>query len=541
MLLSLSLLALWPTLSLAAYQACPLIQAYYPPPTLDKSSDALKNITEKITATFDSIIRTGKHDVFGEISPNTTSFSVVMFSGAKDGSDPVFLSYHYTAPGAKNSSKVTRDTVFPIGTLTQLFTVYAWLAKFGDQAWDDPITKYLPELKSVPAPAGEPAVAWGEVTIGALGSHMAGIARSSNTCVLGKACDKQNFIKSFGSTPALFLPNTTPVLSNAAFQLIAFALTSTSKKTFSATIEETLLHPLKMTQTSTLSTKPAPIFGAGLKLTAPGEPASLSLLSSTSNLALLGASILSSVLLPAAVTRRWLHPVAATSNLRNGVGRPWEIYHAGGAAIAPVVDIFLKAGEVGSYSSYFGLSPDVGGGFAILAYDESGRAADLNLHADVIADGLGDLLALAAKEAVGRYAGTYGAGGDVVEFRAAKDGPGFAVARLVVGGKDVRAEMAGAAGFKVEDLDLKVYPAMKYQGKEKGETHQFVAVVQDTSALVDAGTPTCITWSTVGASLGPGGVDRVLFELDGSGIAASVRIPARGVILARAEYTTVVD
>ncbi|KAK3360504.1 beta-lactamase/transpeptidase-like protein [Lasiosphaeria hispida] len=540
MLLSLPLLALWPTLSLAVYQACPLIQAYYPPPTLVKSLDVIKAFTDKITATFDIIIRTGKHDVFGEISPNTTSFSVVMFSGANnETSDPVFFSYHYTAPGARNVSKVTGDTVFPIGTLTQLFTVYTWLAKIGDQAWDDPITKHLPELKSVPASAGEQAVAWGDVTIGALASHMAGISRScksANACALGKACDKQDFIKSFGSAPALFLPDTTPILSNAAFQLIAFALTSASKKPLSTTMQETLFRPLKMTQSSTLSESKLPkLFGPGLNTSAPGEPAALSVLSTTFNLALLGSSILGSTLLPAAVTRRWLHPVAATSNLRNGVGRPWEIYHAGGSAIAPVVDIFLKGGEVGAYSSYMGLSPDVGGGFAILAYDESGKAADLNVHADVIADGLGDLVVLAAKEAVGRYAGVYGASGDVVEFKAARDGPGLAVAQLVVGGKDVRGEMAKAAGMRVENLDWKVYPAMKYKGKGKGETHQFVAVVQDMSALVDAGTPTCITWMTVGANLGPGGVDRVLFELDGKGVAASVKIPARGVTLTRAK------
>lgn len=53
------------------------------------------------------------------------------------------------------------------------------------------------------------------------------------------------------------------------------------------------------------------------------------------------------------------------------------------------------------------------------------------------------------------------------------------------------------------------------------------------TAPADAGTPTCITWMTVGA-LGAGVVDRIVFELElDKGVAVGVSIPARGVSLAR--------
>lgn len=187
-------------------------------------------------------------------------------------------------------------------------------------------------------------------------------------------------------------------------------------------------------------------------------------MSSTRDLARAGYGILSSRLSPS-VTRRWFAPVADTSNLRNGVGRPWEIYHA------PAVDVLLKAGDVGPYSSYLGLSPDMGVGFAILAHDATGagRPADLNVHADIVAETLADIFGLAAQQAAGRYGGVFaGKGGDKVKFRIAKDGPGLVVSKLVVGGKDVREETARVARIEIESLDFRLYPAIELKGGGRG-------------------------------------------------------------------------
>ena len=181
----LAALALWSFLSPSwaadqpAYQPCPIFRAYYPPPTIDKSSDVMQSFSKNLTVTFDELVRTGKHEIYGDITPNSTSFSVVLFSTADD---PIFFSYHRTAPAADVKSNVTMDTVFPVGSLTQLFTVYAWLAKFGDKEWDSPITKFLPELLGPSTTPGKITVPWSEVTIGALASHMAGIVRD---CMYG--------------------------------------------------------------------------------------------------------------------------------------------------------------------------------------------------------------------------------------------------------------------------------------------------------------------------------------------------------------------
>ena len=58
-------------------------------------------------------------------------------------------------------------------------------------------------------------------------------------------------------------------------------------------------------------------------------------------------------------------------------------------------------------------------------------------------------------------------------------------------------------------------------------------VSQDRSALADSGTPTCITWMTVGA-LGPLVVSRLVSELDVDGMGTKVLIPEKGISLTKA-------
>lgn len=81
-----------------------------------------------------------------------------------------------------------------------------------------------------------------------------------------------------GSTPYV-LPDTTPILSNAAFQLLAFALERSSQKKgngtdFSSIMTTSFLQPLNMTQSGLLSPlSEAGVFEKDLKCSALGEPA----------------------------------------------------------------------------------------------------------------------------------------------------------------------------------------------------------------------------------------------------------------------------
>ncbi|KAF5023545.1 hypothetical protein F66182_4412 [Fusarium sp. NRRL 66182] len=450
-------------------------------------------------------------------------FIVVLFGGAESlRDDPIFFEYHYTSPEhqASNAS-ITSSTRFPVGDLSMVFTVYAWLVKMGEQ-WQTPITECLPELGEV---KGALTVPWKDVTIGALAGQMSGLSRESGACIVGEPCDWEVFAGAFAEKPPYFLPDTTPVISYAAFQLLAFAMQRSDGYTsgfdgWASVLGDTLLRPLNMTSSGVLNLEDRDIFAINtLNASLIGEPGALSFVSSGKDLARAGHSILSSKLVSSAVTRRWLHPNTDTSNLRNGVGRPWEVYRSGSKAISPVLDILTKSGTIGKYASYFGVTPDFNAGFAILAHDSTAedRKLDLNVYADVVSGSIGYMQAFASKELEGRYAGQYNGENAVAAFNTTDDGYGLEVQELVINGMNIKDQTAKRLGIQAQGLDFRVYPT----NVQDEYRHQFVAVFQDKSAPVDMGTPTCITWQEVGA-----GIEiNVVFTLDEDGNATGFEIP----------------
>jgi CubicO group peptidase (beta-lactamase class C family) len=209
------------------------------------------------------------------------------------------------------------------------------------------------------------------------------LTQTANACTIERPCNKEAFVSALLSKVPVNLPDTTPIRSHTAFQLLALAVESVTKKLFDRSFEDRIHTPLGLRNTHFLKRR-MQLFGNGLSNTSlNGEQAALGLVSTISDLAKLGRAILTSELLPPATTRRWLKPFTSTSNLRNAVGRPWEIYHYSTLPTDPVIDVYMKTGSVGRYSSHFGLVPSHDVGFAILAVDSQREAPDLNAYADV--------------------------------------------------------------------------------------------------------------------------------------------------------------
>ena len=94
--------------------------------------------------------------------------------------------------------KIDSDTVYRLGSLTKIFTVYTWLAQDGDVKWNEPITKYVPELaqaadKAKDDPVGN--VAWDEVTVGSLAGQLSGAGRDCK-CSHGILYEMERCLKS---------------------------------------------------------------------------------------------------------------------------------------------------------------------------------------------------------------------------------------------------------------------------------------------------------------------------------------------------------
>lgn len=181
--LAVSLLAFLLPLCMAAPN-CPPLGPVFPKPSSQTltSSPAIQAAIANLTATFTA------RDADNSTGAYSTSYSIEVWSASDPDNTPIF-SWHHTAPNLTASRNynstvgvrtVDKDTVYRLGSLTKIFTIYTWLVQDGDTRWNEPITNYVPELAAVADKAKEDPVGnvdWGEVTIGALASQLAGVVR----------------------------------------------------------------------------------------------------------------------------------------------------------------------------------------------------------------------------------------------------------------------------------------------------------------------------------------------------------------------------
>jgi CubicO group peptidase (beta-lactamase class C family) len=160
---------------------CPPLGPVFPKPSSQAllSSPSIKAAIANLTATFTA------RDTDNSTGSYSTSYSIEVWS-ASDAPDTTLFSWYHTAPKLTTTwnttgvRKVDKNTVYRLGSLTKIFTIYTWLIQDGDTRWNEPITKYVPELAAVADRAKDDPVEnvdWGEVTIGALASQLAGIVR----------------------------------------------------------------------------------------------------------------------------------------------------------------------------------------------------------------------------------------------------------------------------------------------------------------------------------------------------------------------------
>lgn len=81
----------------------------------------------------------------------------------------------------EGKANLSAQSVYRIGTVTQVFTVWLTLIEAGEAAWAAPVTQYIPELAQAVASGQNQSlmtqVAWEDVTLGDLAAHLAGISR----------------------------------------------------------------------------------------------------------------------------------------------------------------------------------------------------------------------------------------------------------------------------------------------------------------------------------------------------------------------------
>jgi hypothetical protein len=173
-----SLLLIFPWVA-HAYSPSTFLGPAFPAPVNLSNDSTIKSASEHFFSLVKDALNTGT-SAHGAFDANSTAFSFEFFSITDE--DPIYQ-YHYSPPvladvpfGVKT---VDRNSIYRIGSVTKLISVYTFLILDGDVHFHDPITKYIPELLAASRNTenNDPIhrTSWSDVTIGALASHMAGI------------------------------------------------------------------------------------------------------------------------------------------------------------------------------------------------------------------------------------------------------------------------------------------------------------------------------------------------------------------------------
>ncbi|EGZ77047.1 beta-lactamase/transpeptidase-like protein [Neurospora tetrasperma FGSC 2509] len=569
------LLFLLATTYATAAPNCPPLGPVFEKPRNFKTSAAIRAALANLTETFQA----RDEDNSAAVRANITSYSLEVFSISD--TDPVIFSCHHTAPAHASSNitnggvkKTDADTVYRLGSLTKIFTVYTWLVQDGDVKWNEPITKYVPELakaadKAKDDPVGN--VAWGEVTVGSLVGQLSGAVRDyQNTAV------QLGFPALNSSDPTLPKCGVWPhcnrtgnevlAYTNTGFQILAYALESIKGKPFQTLMEESILRPLNLSRTfyqkavSNLGIIPGPGTSSDAQwdYQLGDENPAGNMYSSVRDISTLGHSIMRSTLLAPVLTNRWLKPAALTSEPNAGVGYPWGIRRIVLSSVTNgkrVVDAYNKAGRIGYYNSLLNLLPDYGVGFSVLLASPNLPAnANFNL-ADVLGEQLLPALEAAAREqAQDTYGGSYysnsnGVGNSSLKITTQPDRPGLGIENWVSNGTDMQ-YMATvlAAGYAPVNPSIRLYPTgletvipgemdrKNGRAATQGKRVAYKAVFEDLN--VPSRTPPsmfstdCGSWvSLTGVTYGSMPLDQFFFEVDGSGKVVSIENAALRMVM----------
>jgi CubicO group peptidase (beta-lactamase class C family) len=147
------------------HQAGPIV----PRPDLTRSigfQDATERLADILNTAVNGSIKAG-WDV-----PNV-SFSVAVVTLDQLSAGVPIWEYHHLASNSSNGTQtIDRDSQYMIGSISKALTMAVVLR--GGMNLDDPVTKYLPELGDSPS-----LIAWENITLRALASHMSGIPPNS--------------------------------------------------------------------------------------------------------------------------------------------------------------------------------------------------------------------------------------------------------------------------------------------------------------------------------------------------------------------------
>ncbi|KAF4943426.1 hypothetical protein FGADI_13415 [Fusarium gaditjirri] len=548
------------TVPVQALGPCPLFGPDLPIPTALGDDISIRNGLSEILHLVPSL----------DIDFQNTSFSIDIYPAT----DKPLFSYHHSAPILQNHGHGVRTvddtTVYRIGSISKLLTAYVYLLEVGDVSFNQPVTRYVPELADISAnlrncgndsASALQHVDWDAITIGALASHMAGIPRdfpnpasadrqlerlgfppirTVDFAYCGKSalypCSRTAFFDAIRARHPVEAAFSTPIYSNIGYQIMAYALENITGSAYPDILSRRLILPLGLN--STTYAKPANTNSSVI----PDSPSSSwydvdtrdegpagGIYSSIADLRRIGQSILTYEMLSPSQTRRWMKPLSFTADPEVAVGAPWEI-----ARVTSTNNrtswMYTKGGQLGMYNSLMALLPDWGVGLTVLAAG-TGASGVVGMVPGAIASKLVPALEQAAKrQARQNYNGRYGDERNGLTVAVKDNLPGLGVTSWSSDGRDmfdsIRLIVSGSS-IGSGNVSMRLYPTgLQKQTDGKARLESWRAVYE----IIDAASPSssyCASWFSIDSvTYGGVSIDEFVIDLSADGTSQGITISA---------------
>ncbi|KAJ8109047.1 hypothetical protein OPT61_g7739 [Boeremia exigua] len=534
----------------ASASICPILGPVFPAPSALSSSTAFQDTLKALQSKIDQAFANGNTS-YGSVNPYDT-YSIQIFSTA---SEELLFDYHRRGPTVLGNQTVDGDSVYRIASTTKLITVYLLLIAAGPEVLHDKVTKYLPEL------AGE--AYWDDMSVGSLSNYLAGVASelfdtsplpggdlaaafpgalpplSTNETLECKydtnGCSREAFLRSLLKRPPVYLPNTTPVYSNAAFATLGLVLEAAANATFGDLLNTLLIAPLHLNGTTVSQPKdltkaiiPGSAATSGWDIDFKDTPkaATGGLFSTPNDMSAIGRAILSSSLLPSTATRAWLKPTSFGSSLIAGVGHGWEIYRTVvSSEHSRVIDLYTKAGNLPGYGANLILIPDFDVGIVIMMAGQRGTMAT-PIATVIINDVLPALDEAARVQADAAFAGTYTATNGLnstIKVTSTPGVPGLSIEEWISNSTDLRSEIIP------ETERFQMFPTNRISKDGKQVSWRTTSLF-----LPESGSPfdACASWVAIDRpNYGLYGLDDFIFHLGEDGKASGLEPRALKIVL----------
>ncbi|KAL7941270.1 beta-lactamase/transpeptidase-like protein [Trichoderma barbatum] len=378
-----AVIAAIPFLASVTAHTCPPLGIVLPPAQAPSDNQVVISAIKKLTSILDSKFSS---------QLNSSGISLVVKSMHED--VPLF-SYHFTPPvlSGIGTEAINENTIFRVGSLSKLFPALAAL-QISTIHMDDLVLKYIPALKNSAATDSVELIAWDDITVDSLMTHLSGlptdtamdlgvfpvslwqelglppIHESTGPNCSGLPgtlpCTKEDFINQLQRRESVYLPYTSPSYSNVGFALLGMVIDAAINETYIKAIQKRIFDVVNMNSSSFngfVDSFPedgfVPVGETTWNVTLGVFEAAGGMFSTTSDLIAFADGILTNRFLNPRRTREWMKPRSHTSSWGYSVGAPWEILRSDHiTADGRIVDLYTKSGDLGLYHALLGLVPD---------------------------------------------------------------------------------------------------------------------------------------------------------------------------------------